>query len=163
MASNAFRMYLRTGPSYGDAGCQEDHIIKVEFLIGGLGTPNFHEHIEDVSVVTAGQSHTIRTLDIFCLMKSKLSAYDQRGAMKDYHDILSLVKSHSELVRGFKYRLDPDKASKVIEEMSSQRQPQGNIDFVKRILLVDATSSSEDEMSREKSQVPDARKTARDK
>jgi hypothetical protein len=161
IASNAFRMYLRTGPSYGDVGCQEDHIIKVEFLIGGFGPPNFHQHIEDVPTIIAGQRHVIRTIDIPYLLNSKLSAYSQRAALKDYQDILALVQRHSELIRDSNNQIDPEKACIIIEAMLARQQPQASIDFVKQVLLVDGGSSEEDG-SPEECWVPDDNKVLHD-
>jgi hypothetical protein len=99
MHVQCFQMYLRTGPAFQDPGCTSNHIIKVELLMEGLHESGFQHHIVNVQTRIAGQPSTLRTLDVFCLTKSKIHAYFDSQRPKDYGDVLGLMERHSEEIK----------------------------------------------------------------
>jgi hypothetical protein len=142
MHVQCFQMYLRTGPAFQDPGCTSNHIIKVELLMEGLHESGFQHHIVNVQTRIAGQPGTLRTLDVFCLAKSKIHAYFDSQRPKDYGDVLGLMERHSEEMEANKYDLDQEFARNFVQEgMLRNGERQETIDWARKILLVSRSPS----------------------
>ena len=132
------RIYVRTGPSFDDAGCNkgQDFLVKVELLLSGLQPKDFAQHVVNQSLAVGAQEFKIETLSVMCLLINKIGTYLNGFAIKDYQDILLLLQKYQVLVEARRDELDLEETEAFLEEvLASPVGPQAQKDWMKGVLL----------------------------
>jgi hypothetical protein len=117
--SNAVRLYVKTGPAFGDDDCAPDanRLVKVELLVGDLvPLTDFARQCEQIRGVLGTRTLSVPTLTVVKLLKSKLRAFAGRQALKDLSDIVFLVRTYAAAIRAAKAELDQQAVMFVLEQ-----------------------------------------------
>lgn len=82
---SAFGFYLHTGPALGDNECEEDMIIRIEFLLEGLHPPRLWKEVQEMQY--PDRDRKLRVLSRGYMLRSKIRTFAQREAEKDFEDV----------------------------------------------------------------------------
>ncbi|RMD41138.1 hypothetical protein DV735_g4013, partial [Chaetothyriales sp. CBS 134920] len=93
LLSDMIRLFVYTGPDYGDNFINENAEIQVDIMLaGGNSVPRrIEDCIQKLTVRVGSLSVELASLDSFTLLRSKLSTFSARQARRDFIDCCFLL------------------------------------------------------------------------
>ncbi len=140
LASNAVRLYVRTGPAFGDDDCIENRLVKLDLVVGDfVERKDLQRQAELVQLTVATRTLHAPTLTVQELLKSKLHAFAGRMADNDKRDIVFLVSTFPTLIQASNKDLDQEEVQLVLEKAEDAMEEE----LLRNVMKVDEESGSD--------------------